>query len=238
MTKTLPRLLTVAAALAITLPATPVASAVTPVEQAFNASSNLSSGLPVDQWGRPNEQLRQQIEQAVNQPWVPQEIKNIVSQAMGFITGDGSEGGDIEIPDNAPRIAQFFWPTRSENCINGNSAAVGSAFAVPGPADLPLPGAGVGQTSFVFTALGTGPLAEQQSTAMTVQWANLSNFTHGTTTLSNTGINPDGPSTISGVADTGRGIIVASMSGGLTTSTENGSANCNFIPTAVVFDVR
>lgn len=73
---------------------------------------------------------------------------------------------------------------------------------------------------------------------MTVQWANLSNFTHGTTTLSNTGINPDGPSTISGVADTGRGIIVASMSGGLTTSTENGSANCNFIPTAVVFDVR
>ncbi|ANE03683.1 hypothetical protein [Corynebacterium crudilactis] len=240
MTKTLPRLFAVAAALAVAIPATPVpvASAVTPVEQAFNTSSNLSSGLPVDQWGRPNEQLRQQIELAINQPWVPQEIKNIVSQAMGFITGDGSQGGDIEVPADAPRIAQFFWPTRAENCINGNSAALGSAFAVPGPAGLPLPGAREGQSSFVFTALGTGPLAEQQNTAMTVQWANLSNFTHGTTTLSNTGINHDGPSTISGVADTGRGIIVALLSGGLTTSTDTGSANCNFIPTAVVFDVR
>ncbi|ALC05498.1 hypothetical protein CDES_05305 [Corynebacterium deserti GIMN1.010] len=237
MTKNTTRLLAVAASVALAFPAIPVASAVTPVEQAFNISSNMSSGLPVDQWGRPNEQVRQQIQQAVNQPWVPQEVKDIVSQAMGFISGDG-DGGEIQVPNDAPRIAQFFWPTRAENCIGGNSASVGSAFAVPGPAPLPVPGVGEGQTSFTFTALGTGPLAEQQNTAMTVQWANLSNFTHGTTTLGNTGINPDGPSTISGVADTGRGIIVAYTSGGLTTTTDSGSANCNFIPTAVVFDVR
>lgn len=227
-----------AVALAATVAfATPAAHAISPVEQAFNYSSNLASGLPLDQWGRPNEQVRQQIQQALNQPWVPQEVKNIASQALGLISETPAES-EVAIPEDAPRIAQFFWPTRAENCINGNSASVGSAFAVPGPAALPLPGAGVGQSSFVFTALGTGALAPEQQSTMKVEWANLSTLRYGTTTLGNTGINPAGPSTISGVADTGTGIIVAIMSGGLSTSTEGGQAQCNFAPTAVVFDVR
>lgn len=230
--------LAVAGALAAT--SMPVAAA-NPAEDLYNLSSdissNLSSGLPFDHLGRPTEAGRQQIMNAVNQPWVPQEIRDIVSQALGFISGDG-EGGEIEIPENAPDIAQFAWPTRAENCIGGNLASVGSAFAVAGPADLPLPGVEPGQAAFVFTALGTGALAEQQNTGMQVRWANLSNFTHGTTALGDTGINPDGPSTISGVANTGRGLVVALLSGGLTTSTDNGSANCTFAPTAVVFDVR
>lgn len=238
--KGITRLTALAVASAIAVTSAPVASA-NPADQAFNLSSNfastLSSGLPVDQWGRPNAQARQQIMNMVNQPWVPQEIRDIVSQAMGFVSGEGGEPG-VDIPENAPRIAQFAWPTRAENCIGGNSASIGSAFAVPGPADLPLPGAEAGQASFVFTALGTAPLAEQQHAGMQVQWANLSNFTHGTTVLGDTGINPDGPSTISGVANTGHGVIVAILSGGLTTSTDNGSANCIFAPTAVVFDVR
>ncbi|MFP7366053.1 hypothetical protein SFC07_09810 [Corynebacterium callunae] len=227
-----------AVALATTIAfATPAAHAISPVEQAFNYTSNLSSGLPLDQWGRPNEQVRQQVLQAVNQPWVPQDVKNTVTQALGLISETPAES-EISIPENAPRIAQFFWPTRAENCINGNSASVGSVFAVPGPAALPLPGAGVGQSSFVFTALGTGALARDQHSTMQVQWANLSTLRYGTTTLGNTGINPEGPSTISGVADTGTGIIVAIMSGGLSTTTEGGQAECNFAPTAVVFDVR
>ena len=220
--------------------ASPTASA-NPAEDLYNLStgiaSNLSSGLPIDNLGRPTEAGRQQIMNTVNQPWVPQEIRDIVTQALGFVSGDG-EGGDIEIPENAPDIAQFAWPTRADNCIGGTEASVGSAFAVPGPAALPLPGVNAGQTAFVFTALGTGELAQQQTAGMRVQWANLSNFTHGTTVLGDTGINPGGPSTISGVANTGHGLIVAVLSGGLTTSTDNGDANCMFLPTGVVFDVR
>ena len=234
MAKHISRLLAVAAALAVA-PVTPVASAVTPVEQAFSSAS--SQGLPFDHLGRPNEQLRQQIQQAVNQPWVPQEVKDTVSRALSFISGDG-DGGEIEIPENAPRIAKFFWPTRSENCINGTSASLGSAFAVPGPAALPLPGVNADQSAFVFTALGTGALAQHQQTELTVHWANLNNFTHGSTKLGNNGINPEGPSTVSGVANTGRGLIVAYVTGGLTTTTDSGSANCTFAPTAVIFDVR
>lgn len=225
---------------ASSLAGAPAATA-NPAEDLYNLSNdiavNLSSTLPVDHLGRPTEAARQQIMDAVNQPWVPQEIRNIVTQALGFVSGDGGEGG-VDIPENAPDIAQFAWPTRADNCIGGTSASVGSAFAVPGPAALPLPGVAAGQSAFVFTALGTGPLAEQQNTHMQVQWANLSNLTHGTTVLGNTGINPDGPSTISGVANTGRGLIVAVLSGGLTTTTDNGGANCVFAPTAVVFDVR
>lgn len=232
--------LAVAGAIAATSAATAPAASANPAEELYslstNVASNLSSGLPVDHLGRPTEAARQQIMNMVNQPWVPQEIRAIVTQALGFVSDN--EGGEIEIPENAPDIAQFAWPTRADRCIGGTSASIGSAFAVPGPAGLPLPGVEAGQSAFVFTALGTGPLAEQQNTGMQVQWANLSNFTHGTTVLGNTGINPDGPSTISGVANTGRGLIVAVLSGGLTTSTDNGSANCTFAPTAVVFDVR
>lgn len=228
--------LAVAGALAAT--SAPAATA-NPAEDLYRLSSdisaNLSSGLPFDHLGRPTEAGRQQIMNAVNQPWVPKEIKDIVNQALGFVSDDGDQS---MIPENAPDIAQFAWPTSAQNCIGGHSASVGSAFAVAGPAALPLPGVDAGQAAFVFTALGTGPLAEQQNTGMHVRWANLSNFTHGTTALGNTGINPDGPSTISGVANTGRGLVVAVLSGGLTTSTDNGSANCNFAPTAVVFDVR
>ncbi|WP_245802245.1 hypothetical protein [Corynebacterium pacaense] len=219
-----------------TAASTAVPASASPVDDAYAFSQNLSSGLPVDQWGRPNQQVRDQIAALAAQPWVPAEVRGIIAQALGFLDGGGEPG--VEIPKGAPRIAQFAWPTRAENCIAGDSASIGSAFAVPGPADLPLPGAGPGQTSFVFTALGTGPLAAEQQSKMQVQWANLSTLTHGSTVLGNTGINPEGPSTLSGVADTGSGVIVAVLTGGLSTAVQDAPVTCNFAPTAVIFDVR
>lgn len=235
---TLRGLTALAVAAAIGLSGAAPAGAQTSVDLAYNLSTANAGNLPLDQWGRPTEQFQQQIRDTVNQPWVPREIRDIVGQALDFTTGTGGSDPGVELPADAPRIAQFIWPTRAENCIDGNSAALASAFAVPGPAGLPLPGVGEGQSAFVFTALGTGPLADPQRTALQVQWANLSTLTHGTVALGDTGINPDGPSTVSGVADTGRGVIVAVLSGGLSTATGTGHADCIFAPTAIIFDVR
>lgn len=230
-----------AVAAAIGLTQTPVATAQRPatsMDLAYGLSSNLAPVIPLDQWGRPTAQFQRQIRDTVNQPWVPQEVRDIVEQALAFTGGTGGTEPGVELPADAPRIAQFLWPTRAENCIGGTSAALASAFAVPGPAGLPLPGVAEGQSAFVFTALGTGPLADPQHTRLEVQWANLSTLTHGTVALGDTGINPDGPSTVSGVADTGRGVIVAVLSGGLSTTTDTGHADCVFAPTTVIFDVR
>ena len=110
---------------------------------------------------------------------------------------------------------------------------MGSAIAVPGPAEIPAPGAAEGQTAFVFTALGTAPAAPEQG-GMTVNWANINTLRTGATSLGNHGINPDGPATLSGTADTGHGTVVAVVSG--TVHTEDGP--CTFIPTAAIIDAR
>src|SRR5690606_36318251 len=153
-------------------------------------------------WGRPNEQVRQQIQQALNQPWVPQEVKNIASQALGLISETPAES-EVAIPEDAPRIAQFFWPTRAENCINGNSSSVASAFAVPSHDALPLPGAGIKHSSCQRSALCVEGLATQLPSSVKVKWAKVTTLRYGTATLGNTGINPAGRPTISGLADAG-----------------------------------
>lgn len=49
-------------------------------------------------------------------------------------------------------------------CIDGEKTAVGAATAVPGKADLPLPGIPAGELGFIFTALGTEGVADYRST--------------------------------------------------------------------------
>jgi len=105
------------------------------------------------------------------------------------------------------------------------------------PAKLPVPGVPENHTAFVFTALGTGALAEQQRGEMTVQWVNMNTLKHGVAPLKYNGINPSGPATVSGTAETGRGTIVAWLSGTINTKEKNAEgaetvANCTFTPTA------
>src|SRR5699024_12729221 len=86
-------------------------------------------------------------------------------------------------------------------------AAGGAAPAIPGPADLPVPGVPHGQLAFVFTALGTEGVAEHQAQPMTVESLNINNGRRGSTPLTYNGINEEGPATVNGVADTGPGQV-------------------------------
>ncbi|MDO5668667.1 MAG: hypothetical protein Q4G50_01560 [Corynebacterium sp.] len=204
--------------------ATPAASA--------SPLPDLSSHNPLDELGRPTPRTQAEIRNLANQPWMPADVRNMLLSALAFTAGDNGDGGP-DLPDDAPAFTQFYWPTVSGSCIGGELDAVGTALAVPGPADIPAPGAKQGQTAFVFTALGTAPAAQGQG-GMHVNWININTLQHGATALGNHGINPDGPATLSGTADTGNGTVVAMVSGRV--HTEDGP--CDFIPTAAIIDAR
>ncbi|MDD7585706.1 MAG: hypothetical protein SPK00_06020 [Corynebacterium glucuronolyticum] len=185
------------------------------------AATAQSSSSSTDNLGRPNQDI---LNAATN--WaetLPAPLKDQILAAVGFF-GDNGEG---KIPLNGPVISQFLWPTVSRGCIAGNGDSVGSAVAVPGPADLPLPGVEPGNTAFVFTALGTDGARD---TDMTVQWINLTTLHTETTRLEvSPDLNPDGPATVTGTAATGGGPVLALIHGHV-----NG---CYFPPTVASFSV-
>ncbi|MDY6049526.1 MAG: hypothetical protein SPI77_03030 [Corynebacterium sp.] len=153
---------------------------------------------------------------------LPPPLREKLLAAVAFYTGDGAG----LVPENGPAIAQFLWPTAARGCIGGQGDSVASAVAIPGPADLPLPGVEPQHTAFIVTALGT-PAAK--SSTMLVRWANLTTGATGVTPLSPTGINPTGPATVNGTAAIGSGHIVALVDGSV-----NG---CYFPPTVASFPV-
>ncbi|MDY3127882.1 MAG: hypothetical protein SOW59_07100 [Corynebacterium sp.] len=199
----------------------------------LNLSSFLGSANPLDNLGRPTAQTQQRARDFANQPWVPKDARDAILSAVAFYGGSGNGGGDVKLVDGGPHFTQFYWPTVSGSCIGGAGDSVGSAIAVPGPTEIPAPGAAEGETVFLFTALGTTPAAAEQG-KMHIQWFNLNTFTSGITALTNNGINPDGPATISGTARTGKGTIVAVLSGTVNTKDQP----CRFIPTAAIFEVK
>ncbi|GEM31245.1 hypothetical protein NN3_22520 [Nocardia neocaledoniensis NBRC 108232] len=171
-------------------------------------------------------------------PGIPAQVKATLEKVITFL--DGSGGGGPELPpSDGPRIAQFLYPTIGKGCIGPTSDSVGTALAVPGPAELPPPGPASGQTGFVFTALGTKTPTAEQNPPMTVQWVNLDNRRSGTQALTTeAAINPDGPATLSAIADTGTGRVAAVITGGLTTKTADGDVRtCSFAPTVGFFSV-
>lgn len=190
----------------------------------------------IDHLGRPAPHVLQQMEDFAAKPFVPEKLRNMLLAAVTFYRGDD---GGVPLPENAPIINQFIWPTVSASCIGGNLNSTGTAIAIPGPAALPLPGTPAGQTSFVFTALGTTAAAQEQK-GMYVHWLNINNGRFGTTTLTKGSINPQGPATLSGTADTGRGQVLAWLDGGVTLADATGAPTntCNFAPTATSFFVK
>lgn len=216
-----------------TVPQTPA------LTQSIEETTNQLS--PLDPLGRPKKEILDQARIVADQPGMDTGIRDLLHNSITFFEGSGQS--DVNVPTNGGPIAQFIWPTVAGQCIGGTQAATGSAFAVPGPAPLPVPGVPSGHTAFVFTALGTGPVAQQQSTALNVQWVNLNTLRHGITPLAFTGINPGGPSTVSGVADTGSGTVVAILTGGVNTTEKDAHgeptvAQCNFAPTTGIVNVQ
>jgi hypothetical protein len=223
------------AALAAVSVATGTALAAAPAAQAAPSVPGLPQ-LPVDELGRPNEQVLGEIERFANSPQVPDDIGDTLMRVVGFFRGDGEPG--VPLPEGGPGFTQFGWPAPSLSCQGSDGSPIGTAMGVPGPADLPLPGVPAGQVSFVFTALGTGPVSDQQANGMRVHWVNIDNGRTGQTPLRNGGINPDGPGTVNGLADTGPGNVVAVLEGGVSTDEDSGRVSCDYIPTAGVFNVR
>ncbi|MFD2456063.1 hypothetical protein ACFSSC_07445 [Corynebacterium mendelii] len=229
----------IAAALSVLAGAATAAAAPPPLGQLPSPaaiSSPLTGGPLVDPLGRPTPQVIEAMRVASRAPALSDRVSGMLEAAAGFFEGSGTPG--VPLPDNAPRFAQFGWPSVADNCIGGSLRSVGTAIAVPGPADLPLPGVPAGHTAFVFTALGTGTATATQPEPMEVTWVNLASFRSGTTRLTYNSINPDGPATLNGLADTGSGPVVALLQGAVTTTSDQSQFTCRFLPTVGFFTVR
>ena len=82
-------------------------------------------------------------------------------------------------PD-APPTQDFMYPSIGTNCLAGGSSSIATALSVAGPAKIPAPGPGAGQTAYVFTAVGTPGPAEVQKLPLNVTWVNLTTGKSGT----------------------------------------------------------
>ena len=130
-------------------------------------------------------------------------------------------------PD-APPTQDFMFPSISNGCLKDGGNVLATALSVAGPAKIPAPGPGPGQTAYVFTAVGTpGPAAEQRL-PLNVTWVNLTTGKSGSATLKpRPDINPEGPTTLSAIVDTGSGSVMSTIFGQVTTT----EMQCQFMPT-------
>ncbi|MDI3314115.1 MAG: hypothetical protein QJR12_07480 [Mycobacterium sp.] len=130
-------------------------------------------------------------------------------------------------PDTPP-TQDFMYPSIGIACLADGGNAIATALSVAGPAKIPAPGPGPGQTAYVFTAVGTPGPADVQKLPLNVTWVNLTTGKSGTVALKpRPDINPDGPTTLTAIADTGSGSIMSTIFGQVTTREKQ----CQFMPT-------
>ncbi len=136
--------------------------------------------------------------------------------------------GNPEFGPDAPPTQDFMYPSISNGCLKDGGTVLATAISVAGPARIPAPGPGAGQTAYVFTAVGTpGPAAEQKL-PLNVTWVNLTTGKSGSATLKpRSDINPEGPTTLSAIVDTGSGSVMSTIFGQVTTTEKQ----CQFMPT-------
>lgn len=130
-------------------------------------------------------------------------------------------------PD-APPTQDFMYPSIGQNCLADGGTVIATALSVAGPATIPTPGPKPGQTAYVFTAVGTPGPAETQKLPLNVSWVNLTTGKSGSATLQpRTDINPEGPTTLTAIVDTGSGSVMSTIFGQVSTKDHQ----CNFLPT-------
>jgi hypothetical protein len=130
-------------------------------------------------------------------------------------------------PD-APPTQDFLYPSISNGCLADGGNVLATAISVAGPAKIPAPGPGPGQTAYVFTAVGTPAPAAEQKLPLNVTWVNLTTGKSGSATLKpRPDINPNGPTTLTAIVDTGSGSIMSTIFGQVTTTEKQ----CQFMPT-------
>ena len=130
-------------------------------------------------------------------------------------------------PDSPP-TQEFMYPSIGNGCLADGGNVLATAISVAGPAKIPAPGPGPGQTAYVFTAVGTAAPAAEQRLPLNLTWVNLTTGKSGSATLKpRPDINPDGPTTLTAIADTGSGSIMSTVFGQVTTV----DRQCQFMPT-------
>jgi hypothetical protein len=130
-------------------------------------------------------------------------------------------------PD-APVTQDFMYPSISNGCLQDGGNVLATAISVAGPAKIPAPGPAAAQTAYVFTAVGTPAPAAEQKLPLNVTWVNLTTGKSGSATLKpRSDINPEGPTTLSAIVDTGSGSIISTIFGQVTTTEKQ----CQFLPT-------
>jgi hypothetical protein len=130
-------------------------------------------------------------------------------------------------PDTPP-TQDFMYPSISNGCLADGGNVLATALSVAGPAKIPTPGPKAGQTAYVFTAIGTPGPADVQKLPLNVTWVNLTSGKSGSVTLKpQPDINPEGPTTLIAIADTGSGSVMSTIFGQVTTKDKQ----CQFLPT-------
>jgi hypothetical protein len=130
-------------------------------------------------------------------------------------------------PDTPP-TQDFMYPSISNGCLADGGNVLATALSVAGPAKIPTPGPKAGQTAYVFTAIGTPGPADMQKLPLNVTWVNLTSGKSGSVTLKpQPDINPQGPTTLTAIADTGSGSVMSTIFGQVTTKDKQ----CQFMPT-------
>jgi hypothetical protein len=130
-------------------------------------------------------------------------------------------------PDDPP-TQDFMYPSISNGCLKDGGTVLATAISVAGPAKIPAPGPAAGQTAYVFTAVGTPAPAADQKLPLNVTWVNLTTGKSGSATLKpRPDINPDGPTTLTAIVDTGSGSIISTIFGQVSTTEKQ----CQFMPT-------
>jgi hypothetical protein len=133
-----------------------------------------------------------------------------------------------EFGPDAPPTQDFLYPSISNGCLTDGGNVLATAISVAGPAKIPAPGPAAGQTAYVFTAVGTPAPAAAQKLPLNVTWVNLTTGKSGSATLTpRSDINPDGPTTLTAIVDTGSGSIISTIFGQVTTTEKQ----CQFMPT-------
>jgi hypothetical protein len=129
---------------------------------------------------------------------------------------------------DAPPTQDFLYPSISNGCLQDGGNVLATAISVAGPAKIPAPGPAAGQTAYVFTAVGTPAPAAEQKLPLNVTWVNLTTGKSGSATLKpRPDINPDGPTTLTAIVDTGSGSVISTIFGQVTTTEKQ----CQFMPT-------
>ncbi|GAB21113.1 hypothetical protein GOPIP_004_00780 [Gordonia polyisoprenivorans NBRC 16320 = JCM 10675] len=199
--------------------------------------------------GKVNADLLRQAQTLADNPALPPQIKDIWKQITDFLGEPGrqqlaaqraaetrvAKPGDPVIPQgpNAPRIQEFLYPTLGFGCMPGNGNSLGRALVTAGPQAAPAPGPKRGEAGYVYTSLGTGPAVNSPVRKLWVSWLNIDNGRTGQLQLKrNEKINvAAGPGTFTGIAATGKGRIISTIYGDVTTKTKGRVLSCTIAPT-------